>query len=65
MDDFSLQVREGEFLTVIGKSGCGKTTMLKLINGLLTPDAGRIFVEGKDLAGADLVALRHLGFRSG
>ena len=58
MDDFSLQVREGEFLTVIGKSGCGKTTMLKLINGLLTPDAGRIFVEGKDLAGADLVALR-------
>ena len=58
MDDFSLQVREGEFLTVIGTSGCGKTTMLKLINGLLTPDAGRIFVEGKDLAGADLVALR-------
>ena len=58
MYDFSLQVREGEFLTVIGKSGCGKTTMLKLINGLLTPDAGRIFVEGKDLAGADLVALR-------
>ena len=58
LDDFSLQVREGEFLTVIGTSGCGKTTMLKLINGLLTPDAGRIFVEGKDLAGADLVALR-------
>ena len=58
LEDFSLQVREGEFLTVIGTSGCGKTTMLKLINGLLTPDAGRIFVEGKDLAGADLVALR-------
>lgn len=58
LEDFSLQVQEGEFLTVIGKSGCGKTTMLKLINGLLTPDSGRIFVEGKDLAGTDLVALR-------
>lgn len=58
LDDFSLQVREGEFLTVIGKSGCGKTTMLKLINGLLTPDSGQIIVEGKNLAGTDLVALR-------
>ncbi|WP_285824697.1 ATP-binding cassette domain-containing protein [Schaedlerella arabinosiphila] len=58
LEDFSLQVREGEFLTVIGKSGCGKTTMLKLVNGLLMPDSGQIFVEGKDLAGTDLVALR-------
>lgn len=58
LDDFSLHVREGEFLTVIGKSGCGKTTMLKLMNGLLTADAGKITVEGKDLAQADLVAMR-------
>ena len=58
LEDFSLQVREGEFLTVIGKSGCGKTTMLKLVNGLLMPDSGQIFVEGKDLARTDLVALR-------
>ena len=58
LDDFSLQVREGEFLTAIGKSGCGKTTMLKLINGLLAPDSGQIIVEGKNLAETDLVALR-------
>lgn len=58
LDDFSLHVREGEFLTVIGKSGCGKTTMLKLINGLLMPDAGEITVEGKDLSQTDLVSLR-------
>lgn len=58
LDDFSLHVREGEFLTAIGKSGCGKTTMLKLINGLLTPDSGQIIVEGKNLANTDLVALR-------
>ncbi len=58
LDDFSLHVRDGEFLTVIGKSGCGKTTMLKLINGLLMPDAGEITVEGKNLAQTDLVSLR-------
>ena len=37
LKDFNLSVKEGEFLTVIGRSGCGKTTMLKLMNGLLTP----------------------------
>ena len=58
LDDFSLHVREGEYLTAIGKSGCGKTTMLKLMNGLLTPDSGQIIVEGKNLAETDLVALR-------
>lgn len=56
--DFNLSVREGEFLTVIGRSGCGKTTMLKLINGLLTPDGGKVFVEGKNIAETDIIALR-------
>ena len=44
LEDFNLSVREGEFLTVIGRSGCGKTTMLKLMNGLLTPDRGKVYV---------------------
>lgn len=56
--DFNLSVREGEFLTVIGRSGCGKTTMLKLINGLLIPDEGKVFVEGKNIAETDIIALR-------
>lgn len=56
--DFNLEIPEGEFLTVIGRSGCGKTTMLRMINGLQTPDSGKILVEGNNVAEADLIALR-------
>ena len=54
----SLDVAPGEFLTIIGRSGCGKTTALRLVNGLLTPDEGRVLVQGKDVARTDPVALR-------
>ncbi len=58
LKDISLEVPRGQCLTIIGSSGCGKTTMLKLINGLLTPDTGRILVDGKDIGQTDLTALR-------
>lgn len=58
LDDLSLSVHEGEFLTVIGRSGCGKTTMLRLINGLQKPDNGNVYVEGRNIKDADLIALR-------
>lgn len=58
LKDFCLQVEKGEFLTIIGTSGCGKTTMLKMVNGLITPDAGEIFVMGKDISQEDQVMLR-------
>ena len=56
--DFSLDVEPGAFVTVIGRSGCGKTTVLKLVNGLLAPDTGRVLDQGQDVARADPVALR-------
>ena len=56
--DISLAVQQGEFLTVIGRSGCGKTTMLKLMNGLYIPDGGEVYIEERNLKEVDLIALR-------
>jgi spermidine/putrescine transport system ATP-binding protein len=47
----SLEVRAGEFLTLLGPSGCGKTTLLRTIAGFEQPDAGRISISGRDVAG--------------
>ena len=58
LNDFSLDVKRGECLTIIGSSGCGKTTLLKMINGLLMPDKGQIFVDGQDVRTADQTRLR-------
>ncbi len=58
LNSFLLDIPRGEFLTVIGSSGCGKTTMLKLINGLLLPDSGNVTVDGANTANTDLIALR-------
>lgn len=61
--DLSFTVRQGEFITILGSSGCGKTTTLKMINGLLKPDGGQILIGGRPLADQDLVQLRrHIGY---
>ena len=54
----SLSIETGEFITVLGASGGGKTTFLKMINGLVEPTAGEITVLGESLKMADLVQLR-------
>lgn len=58
IEDFDLTVERGEFVTVIGSSGCGKTTVLKMVNGLVEPDGGKIFVEGQDISEMDMISLR-------
>lgn len=56
--DFNLDINKGEFITVIGSSGCGKTTVLKMINGLNTPDKGDIFINGKNIKNENIIELR-------
>lgn len=58
LKNFNLTIQTGEFVTVIGSSGCGKTTVLKLINGLLRPSSGTILIYGKDIGTLDLIKLR-------
>ncbi|HEX4976971.1 MAG TPA: ABC transporter ATP-binding protein [Nocardioides sp.] len=51
LEDFSLDVRQGEFLTVVGPSGCGKSTFLNVVAGLIPPAAGEVRVYGKPVSG--------------
>ncbi|MDO4572643.1 MAG: ABC transporter ATP-binding protein, partial [Clostridia bacterium] len=50
LSNVDLYIKDGEFLTLLGPSGCGKTTMLRLIAGFIMPDAGRIEMDGVDIA---------------
>lgn len=58
LNDFQLSIEKGAFVTMIGSSGCGKTTALKLINGLLIPEEGTIRIEGTDIQTMDQNVLR-------
>ncbi|GMU92198.1 MAG: ABC transporter ATP-binding protein [Candidatus Hydrogenedentota bacterium] len=53
LDDISFDVKRGEIFVIIGGSGCGKTTLLKHMTGLLTPTSGRIIYEGADISKMD------------
>lgn len=58
LKNINLAIKKGEFVTVIGSSGCGKTTMLKLINALLEPDDGKVYVDGRDISRVNQIELR-------
>jgi len=56
--DIDLKIAPGEAVALIGRSGAGKTTMLRLMNGIVTPTDGAVIVDGTALANSDLIALR-------
>ncbi|MEM4298061.1 MAG: ABC transporter ATP-binding protein, partial [Nitrososphaerota archaeon] len=49
VDRVSITAEDGEFITILGPSGCGKSTTLRLIAGLLTPDQGKVYFDGRDV----------------
>ena len=58
--DLNLEIERGETLVLLGRSGSGKTTTLKLINRLHTQSAGAIFVDGRSLDNWDVIRLRRM-----
>lgn len=58
IDDLSLKIRPGQYVAIVGSTGCGKSTLMRLMLGLETPQKGAVYYDGKDLASMDLKSLR-------
>ncbi len=58
VEGLSMEIHEGEIVVFVGPSGCGKTTTMKMINRIIEPTSGRIFIEGEDVTRADPDKLR-------
>ncbi len=58
VEDFSLTIEQGSTTVFLGTSGCGKTTLMRMVNAMVTPTSGTVFVRGEDVAGKDPVRLR-------
>src|SRR5689334_4771498 len=56
LQDIQLEITPGEFVAIVGKSGCGKTTLLRLLAGLTAPESGEIQVDGRPLSGLNTAA---------
>ena len=58
VDDFSLTIEQESTTVFLGTSGCGKTTLMRMVNAMITPTSGTVFVRGADVTGADPARLR-------
>lgn len=58
IDNLSLKIRPGQYIAIVGATGCGKSTLMRLLLGFETPQKGAIYYDGKDLSTIDLKSLR-------
>lgn len=58
IDNLSLKIKPGQYVAIVGTTGCGKSTLMRLMLGFETPQKGAIYYDGKDLSGIDLKSLR-------
>lgn len=58
LNNFSFKIDTGKLVAIIGESGCGKTTLLKMINRLIKPNSGTILIDGQDIEEMDVIRLR-------
>ena len=58
VNGMSLKIRAGEYIAIVGSTGCGKSTLVRLMLGFETPEKGAVYYDGKDLSGLDLRSLR-------
>ena len=58
LDNLSLKIKSGQYVAVVGKTGCGKSTLVRLLLGFETPQKGSIYYDGKDLKNLELKSLR-------
>lgn len=62
LKDFSLKIHPGQYLAIVGRTGCGKTTLMKMLMGFVYPDKGAVYYDGQDLKNLDPSSLRrHMG----
>ncbi|MEN6350435.1 MAG: NHLP bacteriocin export ABC transporter permease/ATPase subunit [Syntrophomonas sp.] len=58
LDDLSLKIRTGQYVAIVGPTGCGKSTLMRLLLGFETPQRGAVYYDGRDIARVDLRSLR-------
>ncbi|MCR5235203.1 MAG: NHLP bacteriocin export ABC transporter permease/ATPase subunit [Lachnospiraceae bacterium] len=62
LDNISLKIRPGQYVAIVGKTGCGKSTLMRILLGFEKPQKGAVYYDGKDISGIDLKSLRrHIG----